>query len=200
MRRNDREVTDIKQIYDILTRCDTIALGMNGGDAPYIIPMTFACALEGAAGNDLGAPANNLGAAGNDLGAPASNNLGAAANDLGAAANDLGAAAPKIAIYFHSAKGGRKWDILNQNPNVCVEGHIYYKVVQEGNSVTAKYESVIGTGKAQMVTDHQEKVDAFKQMFAQYKQSGFPAESCKGLQNCEVFKVILDEVSGKHNL
>ena len=178
MRRNDREVTDIKQIYDILTRCDTIALGMNGGDAPYIIPMTFACALEGAAGNDLGAPANNLGAAG----------------------NDLGAAAPKIAIYFHSAKGGRKWDILNQNPNVCVEGHIYYKVVQEGNSVTAKYESVIGTGKAQMVTDHQEKVDAFKQMFAQYKQSGFPAESCKGLQNCEVFKVILDEVSGKHNL
>jgi len=154
MRRKDREITDLNQIYDILYRCDTINLGMNGGAAPYVIPMTFACALEDG----------------------------------------------KVVIYFHSAQGGRKWDILNADPNVCVEAHIYYKTVKEGSGITAKYESVIGTGKAMPVEETAHKVAAFKLMLDHYKHSGFPAESCTGLPHCTVFKVVLDEVSGKHNL
>lgn len=154
MRRKDREITDLNQIHDILRRCDTITLGMNGGAAPYVIPMTFASALEDG----------------------------------------------RITIYFHSALGGRKWEILNRDPNVCVEAHLYYKTVKEGDGITAKYESVIGTGKAEVVEDQAGKVAAFKHMLEHYKQSGFPAESCKGLPNCAVFKVVLTEVSGKHNL
>lgn len=154
MRRSDREVSDINRIYDILSRCDTINLGMNGGVAPYVIPMTFGCAIEEG----------------------------------------------KIVVYFHSALGGRKWDILNNDPNVCVEAHLYYKTVKENDKITAKYESVIGTGKAVKVEDQKDKVAAFKIMLEHYKESGFPAESCKGLPMCEVFKVVLDEVSGKHNL
>lgn len=154
MRRSDREITDINQIYDILQRCDTITLGMNGKDAPYLIPMTFGCALEDGS----------------------------------------------AVVYFHSAPGGRKWEILNSDPRVCVEAHLYYKTVKEGDSVTAKYESVIGSGTAEKITDNGEKVAAFRIMLDHYKQSGFPAESCKGLPKCEVFKVILDEVTGKHNM
>ncbi|MCQ2417373.1 MAG: pyridoxamine 5'-phosphate oxidase family protein [Oscillospiraceae bacterium] len=154
MRRKDREVTDINQIYDILSRCDTITLGMNGGTAPYVIPMTFGCSLsEG-----------------------------------------------KITIYFHSALGGRKWEILNRDPNVCAEAHLYYQTVKTNGGITAKYESVIGTGTAEMITEKSEKVAAFQYMLDHYKHSGFPAESCKGLPNCAVFKVVLTEVSGKHNL
>lgn len=43
MRRDDRAVTDIDEIYGILSRCDTIRVGMNGDGYPYIIPMTFGC-------------------------------------------------------------------------------------------------------------------------------------------------------------
>ena len=155
MRRKDREISDLNQIYDILCRCDTMCLGMNGGDAPYVIPMTFACSLEDG----------------------------------------------QITVFFHSAQGGRKWDILNKDPNVCVEAHLYYKTVKtDGGGITAKYESVIGTGRAEPVEDKAEKVEAFKLMLEHYKHSGFPAESCKGLPNCTVFKVVLAEVSGKHNL
>lgn len=154
MRRKDREITDIDQIYDILFRCDTINLGMNGGTAPYIIPMTFACSIEDG----------------------------------------------KIVIYFHSALGGRKWEILNSDPNVCVEAHLYYKTVQTEGGITAKYESVIGTGIAEKIEENAKKVAAFKLMLDHYKQSGFPAESCKGLPDCAVFKVVLTEVSGKHNM
>jgi len=154
MRRKDREITDINLIYDILRRCDTITLGMNGGSAPYVIPMTFACDIEDG----------------------------------------------QIAVYFHSATGGRKWEILNRDPNVCVEAHLYYKTVKTDKGITAQYESVIGTGIAVPVTEKSGKVAAFKLMTEQYKHSGFPIESCKGLPACEVFKVVLTEVSGKHNL
>jgi len=155
MRRSDREITDINHIFDILNRCDTINLGMNGGTCPYVIPMTFGCAIENG----------------------------------------------KIVVYFHSALGGRKWDILNRDPNVCVEAHLYYKTVKEENGgLTAKYESVIGTGVAQMIEEKSEKVSSLKVMLDHYKESGFPAESCKGLPHCAVFRVVLDEVSGKHNL
>lgn len=154
MRRKDREVVSIEKIYDILERCDTISLGMNGGEAPYIIPMTFGCTLENG----------------------------------------------QITVYFHSAMGGRKWEILNRDPHVCVEAHLYYKTVQTEKSVTALYESVIGTGVAEMIEDRDEKVAAFKIMLDHYKQSGFPASSCKGLSAAGVFKVILTEISGKHNI
>lgn len=152
--RKDREIRDINGIYDILCRCDTINLGMNGGIAPYVIPMTFACSME-----------DGL-----------------------------------ITVYFHSAKGGRKWEILNRDPNVCVEAHLYYKTVEEKGGITAKYESVIGTGVFEKLETNAEKVAAFKNMLEHYKHSGFPAESCNGLPECDVFKVVLTEVSGKHNM
>jgi len=154
MRRKDREVTDLNEIYDILSRCDTMSLGINGGEVPYVIPMTFACALEN----------------------------------------------EQIVIYFHSAQGGRKWEILNRDPNVCVEAHLYYKAVEEAGMVTAKYESVIGIGKVQAIESKEDKVAALKLVLDHYKQSGFPTESCKGLNACTLFKVPLTEVSGKRNL
>lgn len=154
MRRKERQVVPVEQIFDILNRCDTISLGLNGGTEPYIIPMTFACSMENG----------------------------------------------QITVWFHSAKGGRKWEILNRDPHVCVEAHLYYKTVNLGHDITAQYESVIGTGIAEKVEDREGKVAAFKLMLEHYKESGFPASSCKGLPDAEVFKVVLTEVSGKHNM
>lgn len=154
MRRKDREVSDTEQIFDILNRCDTINLAMNGGIAPYVIPMTFGCAMEDG----------------------------------------------WIVVYFHSARDGRKWEILNRDPHVCVEAHLYYKTAQEGSGITAKYESVISTGVVELLEDKAEKVAAFQIMLDHYNRSGFPAQSCKGLTDCAVFRVVLTEVSGKRNL
>ena len=105
----------------------------------------------------------------------------------------------KIIVYIHSAKAGRKWDILMKDPSVCVEGHLYYRVEKSEGGITARYESVIGTGKAELVTEQAEKVAAFKIMLAHYNNTGFPVTSCKGLPNCEVFRIELNEVCGKRN-
>lgn len=90
---------------------------------------------------------------------------------------------------------------MRKDPRVCVEANLYYKTVPNGNDgPTAKYESVIGWGKAVLITDRTEKVNALKNMLDRYKQSGFPVTSCTGLPNVEVFAVRLDTVTGKHNL
>ena len=46
MRRDEREVCGKEEIFDILSRCDTVRIAMNGCDYPYVIPMTFGCELK----------------------------------------------------------------------------------------------------------------------------------------------------------
>ncbi|MDR0778588.1 MAG: pyridoxamine 5'-phosphate oxidase family protein [Methanomassiliicoccaceae archaeon] len=41
MRRADREIKDFNEIVDILDRCNTIRLGMNGEEYPYVVPLSF---------------------------------------------------------------------------------------------------------------------------------------------------------------
>lgn len=154
MRRDEREITSIDEIYDILTRCDVIRLSMNDSPYPYCIPMTFGVEKK----------------------------------------------EDKIIIYLHSAKEGKKWELLDKDNHVCIEADLYYHTVKEGDSITAKYESVIGFGKVEKLDEQQDKVAAFKVMLAHYKEKGFPVTSCKGLEPSQVFKVELDEVTGKHNI
>ena len=40
MRNKKREVTDINEIFDILSRCDTVRIGIQGESCPYIVPIT----------------------------------------------------------------------------------------------------------------------------------------------------------------
>ena len=41
MRRKDREITNIKEVFAILQRCDTIRIGFQGEKYPYIVPISF---------------------------------------------------------------------------------------------------------------------------------------------------------------
>lgn len=154
MRRDDKEVIGTDEIFDILKRCTTINVGINSGEYPYVIPMTFGCKLE----------------------------------------NDV------ISVYFHCAGEGRKWDLLKKDNRVCVEAHIYERVEMIGtDEITARFESVMGFGKACHIEDQKEKIAAMKIMLEHYNSSGFPATSCKGLSRVEAFRIDLEQVSGKRS-
>lgn len=106
----------------------------------------------------------------------------------------------KICVYFHCAGEGRKWELLHRDARVCVEGHVYERIAMtDKNEITAKYESVIGFGTAQLIEDRAEKIDAIKVMLEHYNSSGFPATSCEGLNRVEVYRIVLDQVTGKRN-
>ena len=46
MRRQDREVTDKSEIFDMLRRCDTIRVAMRGEEYPYAVPVSFGMEVE----------------------------------------------------------------------------------------------------------------------------------------------------------
>lgn len=41
MRKSDREITDFSSVVRLLESCDTIRLGLNGKDYPYVVPLSF---------------------------------------------------------------------------------------------------------------------------------------------------------------
>lgn len=70
-----------------------------------------------------------------------------------------------LTLYFHCAKEGRKLDILRTNPRVCFEMDNGHRVIAEkACDSTYKYESVIGNGEAQFITEHEEKAYALKKL------------------------------------
>ena len=46
MRRKDREVTDKKEILEMLEKCDTVRIGIRGAEYPYVVPVSFGMAIE----------------------------------------------------------------------------------------------------------------------------------------------------------
>ena len=49
MRKDQREVMDFDKIVSIIDACQTMRLGLNGGDYPYIVPLTFGYKAENGA-------------------------------------------------------------------------------------------------------------------------------------------------------
>ena len=68
----------------------------------------------------------------------------------------------KLTFYFHSAKRGRKIDLLQKNPKVCFELDCEH-ALKEGE-IACKYgfyyESVVGVGEVRFLEAHEEKAAA----------------------------------------
>ena len=45
MRRKDREVQSLDEIFDILNRCDTVRVAFRGEEYPYVVPVSFGAEL-----------------------------------------------------------------------------------------------------------------------------------------------------------
>ena len=45
MRRKDREVQSLDEIFGILNRCNTVRIGFQGDKYPYVVPVSFGAEL-----------------------------------------------------------------------------------------------------------------------------------------------------------
>lgn len=65
----------------------------------------------------------------------------------------------RLHLYLHSAAEGEKMDILRENPNVCFEIDCSHQILPGRNpgEYTMGYESVIGFGRVELLTDEAEK-------------------------------------------
>lgn len=108
----------------------------------------------------------------------------------------------KLTLYFHCAGEGRKNSLLTENPAVGFEmDHMLRITGREllACTYTCLYESVVGTGTAEFLTDPSSKRDALLAIMEhQTGQTGF-ALSRRAVEQTTVFRVVSSDFTAKQN-
>lgn len=101
-------------------------------------------------------------------------------------------------LYFHSAREGRKIDILRTNSRVCIEFCPDHELVLGDGACecTMKYRSVIAFGRASIVEDDAGKRAGYDILMRQYKPGPFEYKE-KSLAKSLIIKVEIDSMTGK---
>jgi len=102
-------------------------------------------------------------------------------------------------LYFHSAKNGKKLDIINENNNVSFEISDSIEVLfsEMACDFGTKYRSVIGYGKVQIVNSYDEKIEALDIIMKQHTPSKEWEYSESQVDSIAVIKIIINKITGK---
>lgn len=101
-------------------------------------------------------------------------------------------------LYFHCAKEGRKIDHMRNNAKVCVS--FVGEISVPAGQFTVQYESAIVFGTAEEVINDDEKIHALRRICERYTpdtMSGFDEAIARSLAVTGVWKIHIDEISGK---
>lgn len=101
-------------------------------------------------------------------------------------------------LYVHSAKEGKKIDILRRNNKVCFEVDINTELVRNEKICEwgMKYYSVIGKGQVTVLTDIEKKIQALNKIVEKYTDKSFDFTE-RQLNNIEVLEIKINELTGK---
>lgn len=102
------------------------------------------------------------------------------------------------AFYFHCAPEGKKLSLLRLNPRVCLSAVSRCKptVGPKDGSFTLEFRSAIAFGKAEIVTDGEEKTRALRaicQRFLPKHMDAFDASVARSMQRTAVVRITLME-------
>ncbi len=107
-------------------------------------------------------------------------------------------------IYFHTAKQGEKIDDIRRDNRVCFEVDLSIALVKStGSPCRAEYlyRSVIIRGRAHIVEEPGEQLDALKKLMGKYQPEGgygaFPEEK---LKITGIVRIDVEEMTGKEDL
>ena len=109
----------------------------------------------------------------------------------------------KLTLYFHSAPDGRKIDIIQKNDNACFEIDCDTKLIEGENSCNCNYEfkSIIGFGKIVLLDTNDEKINGLNYLMKQQTEKDTKHDFNEAkLDNIIVFKMLVDEFTGKQKL
>lgn len=104
----------------------------------------------------------------------------------------------KLTLYFHSAKEGRKIDILSKSPIVAFEMDCSHQLIESNIACRNgyAYKSIIGNGKACLIDDVDEKLKGLSHIMVH--QTGRKFEMPPAAANAvAVFKIESTEFTGK---
>ena len=102
------------------------------------------------------------------------------------------------ALYLHSAREGKKIELIKKNPEICFEADeiVRFRKAKLACDWGVEYKSVIGSGKAVFLTGPEEKRRAFDIIMAQYSDEAFDY-SDNMLEKTLVIKIEIETMTGK---
>lgn len=105
----------------------------------------------------------------------------------------------QITFYFHGAGEGRKYELIMQDNRASFEMDCSHKLIadREACRCTMGYESVVGRGRIEIVSD-EEKQEALCVLMKQYYEEEFPFKK-EVADQTTVMKLVVEEVTGKRN-
>ena len=108
----------------------------------------------------------------------------------------------RLVFYFHGAKEGRKIDLIAKSPSVGFEMDTNHEIYPKANNgiacaYTARFQSVIGTGKVSMVSDADEKKHGLLLLMQHITQKCEWSFDEKMLNAVAVFKLEVEKLSCK---
>lgn len=104
-------------------------------------------------------------------------------------------------IYIHSAKEGRKIEILHKNNLVSFTAYINEGLKRSDLACNwgTEYRSVMGTGRAFLIDDRAEKEASLRIIMRHYTETGFSFDPQK-IDRVTVIKIKIDSITGKKSL
>ena len=109
--------------------------------------------------------------------------------------NDSG----QFAFYFHGAKAGRKYELSKGSPNIGFEVDGNYELLEADIACdfSAKFQSVVGTGKISIVEDREEKLKGLNFLMRQTSGNAEWQYSEEMINAVAVYKVDVNKISCK---
>lgn len=106
----------------------------------------------------------------------------------------------RLNLYFHSAHVGRKIDAIINNPNVCIEMDCDHRLIEgeKACDYSLGFKSIIGNGKASIVSDYNEKLKGLSLLMKHETQREFEFDE-KMVNQVSVIKVEVNEFTGKYH-
>ncbi|MHC1681079.1 MAG: pyridoxamine 5'-phosphate oxidase family protein [Methanomassiliicoccales archaeon] len=103
-------------------------------------------------------------------------------------------------LYFHSAKEGRKLDVLSKNPKVCFEMEADVRLLKGEKACqwSTSFESVIGWGTATISLDEKEVREGLEVLMSHYIDGPYDFDP-RSLSLTALIKVKVERMTGKRS-
>jgi nitroimidazol reductase NimA-like FMN-containing flavoprotein (pyridoxamine 5'-phosphate oxidase superfamily) len=105
-------------------------------------------------------------------------------------------------LYFHSAKDGKKIDILSGNNSVCFEFESDVKLVPNESKPcnwSFSFQSVIGFGKAEELVSPEDKIEGINRIMEQYSDKKWDFSQIP-LDGLRIWKIKIENITGKQSM
>lgn len=104
-------------------------------------------------------------------------------------------------IYLHSAKEGRKIDLLKKNNRIAFQADTDVEILlrEETCSCTTRYRSVVGTGNVALIDDTEVKKQVLDAIMKKHTgREGFEYSE-KSFERTLIIKIDIDSMTGKNS-